>query len=177
MKKILPLLASLLMLAACGQTNTQDASKQEPAETSQAAETSATTNYKLTFLEDAEIYVDFNFTNKPEGLTVKVGNVELTESGKAKMTKGFDYEVGASFVNPINIYHIVDTGSAVSVGKSEGVDAEVASQRIGRYLENFANTQYGYRVYFCLSDKANGWSTTLPGVNESMNSNTGLLTA
>ena len=172
--KFLPLLASLMFVTACGQTNASQsqAPAQDPSSATQQSQ-QVQEEYKLTFLQNAEIYIDFNFTNAPAGLAIKIGETTLTASGKATMTKDFTFEVQGTFTNKINIYHVIDTGTARSAGKGEGMDAAVAKERIERYISNFSSKQYEYRIYFCLSDKANGWSTTLPGVDEAIKEYTG----
>ena len=175
MKKFIPLIASLLILASCGgKGSNADASSQPAGGESSAAEpSSAKEEVKLTFLEPGEIYIDLNFESAPTGLSVKIGDQTLTSSGKVKMTQDFNYEIEGVFTNSVNVYHIIDTGSARSVGASNGLDAEVALERIGQYLSNFASKQYEYRVYFCLSDKDKGWSKDLAGVDEILTAYTG----
>lgn len=171
MKKLLPLMASLLLLGACSTTDVPDSKPKDTSE--QSIATSVDTHF-LTFLEDGEIYVDLNFDNAPAGLSIKIGDTTLTASGKATMTKDFAFEVAGTFVNPINIYSVVDANGVKGVGKGEGFDAEIAKNRIEQYLGNYSRAQSGNRVYFCLSDKANGWSKTLPGVDEAIKSYSGL---
>lgn len=175
MKKLIPLMAALLLLSACGGSSGETSvSSSQGGDSSISQQSSgATEEYKLTFLNNAEIYVDFNFQTAPAGLAIKIGDQTLTSSGKVTMSKDFTYEVLGEFTAPINLYHIVDTGVATSCGFGEGVDAEVAKERVGRYLGNFASKQYGYRVYFCLSDQARGWSKTLANVDGLLSSYVG----
>ncbi|MBQ2070422.1 MAG: hypothetical protein II467_05785, partial [Bacilli bacterium] len=64
--------------------------------------------------------------------------------------------------------NVVDTGAGAAAGKANGVDADQIEGMAGRYLSNFSQKQYGYRCYLCFTDKENGWSTTLPGVDETI---------
>lgn len=170
MKKFLPLIATMLLLTACG-TSTNPS---QPTSTSGDPATSAAKDeHFLTFLSDKEIYIDFNFDNKPEGLSIKIGDTTLTESGKATMSKDISFQVNGTFTNSINIYHVTDAGGSKAAGKAEGLDADQAKTKIENYLEKFFNKQYEYRVYFCLSDKASGWSKTLPGVDGALKSYAG----
>ena len=176
MKKLIPLMAALLLLSACGGSSggeTSVSSSQGGDSSISEQSSGATEEYKLTFLNNAEIYVDFNFAAAPAGLAIKIGDQTLTSSGKVKMSKDFTYEVLGEFTAPLNLYHIVDTGIATACGAGEGIDAEVAKERVGRYLGNFAAKQYEYRVYFCLSDQTRGWSKTLANVNELLSSYVG----
>ena len=169
MKKMIPLLASMLLLAACTNspsTPSKTASTQENSETTTVV--TSQSQVALTFLEEGEIYVDFNFDAAPVGLSIKIGDSTLTSSGKAKMTQNFEYAVNGTFDKPMNVYRVVDTDGAVSAAKSEGYDANGVKTYLERNLANFAEKQYGYRIYLCLSDKASGWSKTLPGVDESI---------
>lgn len=168
MKKLLPLLASVLLLTACGNnpstsSGTSNTSIEPPSVTSEVS-------HVLTFLNDGEIYIDFNFQNAPEGLAIKVGETTLSASGKATMSQNFTFEVSGTFANSLNIYYCIDANGSVGGGKSNGVDAEIVKDRIDRYLTNFSSRQYEYRVYFCLSDQENGWSKTLEGVDGAMRS-------
>lgn len=173
MKRLLPLLASILLLTACGansSTSTPASISSEPA--SQTSQTSQKTNV-LAFLNDGEIYIDLNFDNAPQGLSLKIGNTTVTESGKATMSKDFAFELNGTFGNSVNIYYVVDAKGSAAAGKSEGVDGDQAKSMIERYFANYASKKYEYRVYFCLSDKASGWSKTLPGVDETIRSYSG----
>ena len=172
MKKLLPLMACLMLLTACGANN--NSSKAAEQSSAPTASSTPADNHKLTFLEDGEIYIDFNFNTAPAGLSIKIGDTTLTASGKAKMSKDFTYEINGTFAASVNIYSIVDTGEAASANKADGMDAEVVKSRIETYFGNYSSKQYEYRIYFCLSDKANGWSTTLPGVDETIKSYSGL---
>ena len=169
MKRFIPLIASLMILASCG-GGSQGGSQNPGASSNPPQQTSSQqgASHKLTFIEDGEIYIDFNFDNPPAGLSIKIGDSTLTAAGKAKMSKDFTYEVKGTFAASMNIYYAIDTGEARSAGKFEGIDAEVLQERIGRYISNFASKQYEYRIYFCLSDKTNGWSKTLAGVDETI---------
>ena len=170
MKRFLPLLASILLLTACeinSSTSTPTSISSEP-----ASQTSQKTDV-LTFLNDGEIYIDLNFDNAPQGLSLKIGNTTVTESGKATMSKDFAFELNGTFGDSVNIYYVVDTKGSAAAGKSEGVDGDRAKSMIERYFANYASKQYEYRVYFCLSDKASGWSKTLPGVDETIRSYSG----
>lgn len=170
MKRFLPLLASILLLAACGtnsSTSTPASISSEP-----ASQTSQKTDV-LTFINDGEIYIDFNFDNAPQGLSLKIGNTTVTESGKATMSKDFAFELNGTFGDSVNIYYVIDAKGSASAGKSEGVDGDRAKSMIERYFANYASKQYEYRVYFCLSDKASGWSKTLPGVDGTIRSYSG----
>ena len=176
MKKFLPLIASLLLLGACGSSNPSSSStpSSQPSSSSSSSESSSAKERFLTFLSDGELYIDFNFENAPEGLSIKVGDTTLTSSGKVTMSENFTYEVTGTFVNPINIYSVIDANGAKGTGKGEGHDAEIAKDRIERYLSNYSRSQYQYRVYFCLSDQPSGWSKTLPGVDGALRSSSGL---
>ena len=177
MKKFLPLVASLMLLAACGGANQpQGGSPSQPqASDSEPAATSsqASEEYKMTFLQNSEIYIDFNFNEAPEGLSIKIGNTTLTASGKATMSQNFTYEVNGTFSKALNVYYAIDTGGANAAGALNGLDAEMVKTRLGQYFDNFKQRQYQYRIYFCLTDKENGWSKTLAGVDEIIRSKTG----
>lgn len=176
MKKFIPLMAALLLLSACGGSSggeTSVSSSQGGDSSISQQSSGATEEYKLTFLNNAEIYIDFNFQTAPAGLAIKIGDQTLTSSGVAKMSKDFTYEVLGEFTAPINFYHIVDTGVATACGVGEGVDAEVAKERVGRYLGSFASRLSEYRIYFCLSDQARGWSKTLANVDGLLSSSVG----
>ena len=171
MKKIFPFVASLLLLASCGSASSPSSSAQQSQKTAEQTSEptpSSVTNNVLTFLNDGEIYIDFNFSKAPEGLAIKIGEQTLTTSGKVKMSQNFTYEVSGTFDEKLNVYQVIDTGGAVSAGKGEGVDPAVIQSRIERYLKNFSEKQYGYRIYFCISDQASGWSKTLEGVDKAM---------
>ena len=170
MKKLIPLFATMLLLASCGTAgNTSTVTPESKALESQSVESVApTTNYVLTFLEDGELYIDMNFDKAPEGFSVKIGETTLTASGKVKMTKDFEFKVNGTFTDAMNIYNVVDTGAGAAAGKANGVDADQIEGMAGRYLTNFSQKQYGYRCYLCFTDKENGWSTTLPGVDETI---------
>ena len=173
MKKLITLMASLLLLTACGGSGSGEASTPAGDSSAPAQSSAQQDEHKLTFLEDGEIYIDFNFDNKPTDLAIRIGETTLTASGKAKMTKDFSYEIKGAFTASVNMYHAIDANGSTSAGKGEGIDAEAVAERANRYLGNFASKQYGYRVYFCLSDKANGWSKDLAGVDEIIKSYTG----
>ena len=176
MKKLFPLVVSMLLLASCsgGATTssfTPTASSAEATSSKEASEeSSASTNFVLTSLADSEIYIDFNFAKAPEGLSVKIGDTTLTASGKVKMTKGFTYEIGGAFGEANYIYHIVDTGvSAAAGGASNSINAEKAKELLDRYLKKFSSGDYyEYRIYICLTDQASGWSKTMPGVDATL---------
>ena len=167
MKRLLPILSAMLLLASCGASPASSSatglSTEEKTDTA-----SETVKNTLTFLDNGEIYVDFNFETAPEGLSIKVGDTELTASGKAKMAQGFKYEVKGTFANPVHFYVIVDSGDFVATPISPNTAADKVEAEAKKYLANFASNQYEYRVYFCLTDKTSGWSKTLPGVNETL---------
>ena len=179
MKKLIPLVASLLLLAACGGNggsaaptpSSEPTVSSAPAQESSEA-TQSVTHY-LPFLDDGEIYVDINFDKAPEGLSVKVGETTFTSSGKTKMTQNFTYAVTGTFTEKMNIYYLIDAGGPLGGGAKEGYDADGVKEIIEKYLKNFSEKQYEYRVYLCLSDKANGWSKTLEGVDQGLKGFTG----
>ena len=166
MKKLILGAASLFLLASCGGQSSAPQASSAPSP--DASPSASVAKNVLTFLADKEIYVDLNFDAKPEGLSVKIGEKAFTESGKATMAKDFAYEIAGTFDKKTNIYCVIDAGGAVSASKSEGVDADAFQRIAERYLKNFSEKQYDYRVYFCLSDKASGWSKTLAGVDYAM---------
>ena len=168
MKKILPLLASIMLLSACGAGGTSTSGSASSSSEPTSSSSSSKNEHFLTFLNDGELYIDFNFDNAPEGLSIKIGDTTLTAPGKVTMSKDFTYQVSGTFANSINIYSVIDANGSKGVGKGEGIDSEIAKERIERYLGNYSSKQYGYRIYFCLSDKASGWSKTLPGVDEAI---------
>ena len=176
MKKLFPLVASMLLLASCSggaatSSSTPAASSSIETTSSKEAseESSASTNFVLTSLADSEIYIDFNFAKAPEGLSVKIGDTTLTASGKVKMTKGFTYEIGGAFGETNYIYHIVDTGSSAAGGASSGLNAEKSKELLDKYLKKFSSGDYyEYRIYICLTDQASGWSKTMPGVDATL---------
>ena len=176
MKKIFPLVASMLLLASCSggaatSSSTPAASPSAEATSSKEAseESSTSANFVLTSLADSEIYIDFNFTTAPEGLSVKIGDTTLTASGKVKMTKGFTYEIGGAFGETNYIYNIVDTGLAAAGGASTGLNAEKSKELLDKYLKKFSSGDYyEYRIYICLTDQARGWSKTMPGVDDTL---------
>ena len=171
MKKFIPIVASVLLLAACG--GNPETSKATGVSTTEESRATGLTTVEstaetatLTFLEPGEIYIDLNFEKAPEGLAVKIGSDTLTASGKVKMSKDFTYSVEGTFADKVNVYHVVDLGAGVvSAGKSEGRDGATATEFLGRLFKNFSERQYEYRIYLCLSDKASGWSKTLDGVD------------
>ena len=174
MKRLLPILSAMLLLASCGGTPAESKPTGLSTEESRVSAegkgdtTSEPAKSTLTFLENGEIYVDFNFETAPEGLSIKVGETELSASGKAKMAQGFKYEVKGTFANPVYFYVIVDSGDFVATPTSPNTAADKVEAEAKKYLANFASNQYEYRVYFCLTDKTSGWSKTLPGVNETL---------
>ena len=170
MKKLLPFVASILLLAACGGNNPAPAATTsvEPSVEASTAEASPAAKYVLTFLEDSELYVDFNFTNAPKDLSVKVGETTLTASGKAKMAKDFTYEFQGEITEEMYAYTVIDTGDMASGSAASKLVGEKATTLITNYLKNFSERTYEYRIYLCLTDKANGWSKTLPGVDETL---------
>ena len=177
MKRLLPILSAMLLLASCG--GTPDGSKPTGLSTEESRATGLSTEGKgdttsepakstLTFLENGEIYVDFNFETAPEGLSIKVGETELSTSGKAKMGQNFEYDIKGTFAKPVNFYVIVDSGDFVATPTSPNTAADKVAEEAKKYLGNFAKNQYEYRVYFCLTDQTSGWSKTLAGVNETL---------
>lgn len=167
MKKIIPLIATMLLMTACGNSQTSTSTSQGGSEASQQESSSQQAGPTLSFLQPSEIYVDFNFTTAPEGLSVKIGDTVLTAPGKATMTQGFTYEVKGTFAGKVSIYHAIDAGDGVvSGGKAENKDAGEVATLASNYLGNFANKQYDKRIYFCLTDQVGGWSKTLAGVND-----------
>lgn len=170
MKKFFPALASMMLLASCAgaPATTSHATGLSTPEETTSQETTSAAEYVLTFLENGELYIDFNFTTAPEGLSIKIGDNVVTASGKVKMTKDFAYEVKGTFAEKVNVYYVADLGGAASAGKSEGRDGDTVTDYLNKMLKNFSERQYEYRLYLCLSDKANGWSTTLPGVDETI---------
>ena len=172
MKKLIPLVASLLLLASCGNegsiTPPPSSAPVSSAPAQESSEATQLVTHYLSFLEDGEIYVDLNFDKAPEGLSVKIGETTFTSSGKAKMTQNFTYAVTGTFTEKMNIYYLIDAGAPLGGGIKEGYDADGVQSIIERYLKNFSEKQYGYRVYLCLSDKASGWSKTLEGVDQGL---------
>lgn len=162
-KKIVPLCASLLMLAACstgGSSSAQPSSEAAPSEPSSIVQT-----VKLTTIDPGKMYIDINFENKPEDFAIKVGSEVITETKTITPTAESVFTVEGA-LNNISIYYAVEYGAATNAGIIENVDEEVALTKVKGVLERLAKLNSETRIYVVITDKVGGWSKTVPGVND-----------
>ena len=168
MKKLLPLIAATLLLASCGGASSPS-SQSQPSEPASEPETSITSDAyaaQMTFLQDGEMYLDFNFKTRPAGFSVKINGNEVTESSKIKMSKDFTFEITCEYEGTINIYRINEiNGTGVSAGGASNQEAAKAKDFLDKLFKNVSERQYEYRFYICFSDQDKGWSKSLAGVD------------
>lgn len=167
MKKFFPLVASLLLLASCSESNVINSSDSSISQTSEQTSVSISKNV-LTFLEDGELYIDLNLTSIPEGFSIKINDKTLTATGKVTMTKDFTSQVNGTLEAPIYIYRIEDTGGVLGQGGGKVSDTANPVEMISAYLTRYAKRLYESRIYLCITDKEKGWDKTLAGVDASL---------
>jgi hypothetical protein len=162
-KRIVPLCASLLMLAACstgGSSSAQPSSEAAPSEPSSIVQT-----VKLTTIDPGKMYIDINFENKPEDFAIKVGSEVITETKTITPTAESVFTVEGA-LNNISIYYAVEYRSATNAGILENVDEEAALTKAKGVLERLAKLNSETRIYVVITDKVGGWSKPVPGVND-----------
>ncbi len=170
-KTILPALAALTLLASCGAGNASEptiASSEPTVASSKEAESTPTILQRaLTSLADGELYFDINLSSIPQGVSFSVGGAAVTESKKITMKQGMEFSFAGDFGKDIYIYHIIDGSSSVaSGGGKQTPDKWLAYSN--RIFGRFAETFYGDRVYFCITDTKGGWSKTFAGVDATL---------
>lgn len=162
--KIIPLLASMLLLGACnegGSTSTQ------PSTTTTSTSTIPTKIVKLTSIDPGKIYIDINFTTLPEGFAIKYADQTITSTTTISVPKDTTFTVEGS-LNNICLYRIQekDSDGTSTVGLGEHIDEEVASTITKKYLDLIAKNVEGIRAYVCITDTVDGYSKTVPGVSD-----------
>ena len=175
MKKALLLLAlPFLFLTACdggNNSNSGTTPKTDPSpsqtdpEPSTPSTPTVTTTY-MTTINEGDIYFDFNFTTPIEGFKIKVGDTEITQSGNHTLQKNQTYTVEGNPTIKYNIYEAIESGGVYQSSKSEGVTTEGLKSIVERHLNTYSAKNSNYRIYFCITDTAKGWSKTIPGVDD-----------
>ncbi len=177
MKKALLLLAlPLLFVAACdsnNNTNSGTTPKTDPTPSADPEPSTPVATTKMTTIGLNEIYFDFNFTTPIEGFKIKVGTDEYTTSGKQTLKKNQTYVFEGTPSKAYNIYSAIEADGVTNASASTGVSVDGLKTIIERNLNRFAKFESDYRIYFCITDTANGWSKTIPGVDEIISSYTG----
>ena len=162
MKKLLIIalaLAATLALASCGEKK-----ENEPAKTTEAAsvqttaapatESKASAADRLAFLEKGEIYFDINLSSGVfDDLKIKVGDQEVTKSGKIKVNEN-DKPTVEGTGSDKDIYAVIYSGGLVN-------QVVIAPKDLQRTLEIYFNTFAKEKSYIYISDKADGFDTTL----------------
>ena len=171
MKKALLLLAlPLLFVAACdsnNNTNSGTTPKQDPtpAADPEPATPAATTTY-MTTIEEGKAYIDINFTEAIPGFKIKFGTTEITETTKIDFVKDTEFTVEGTPAKKYYAYFALEKDGSWTGSKSLAVDAERYIGYVQSKLNVYAKTRSDYRVYVCLTDTEQGWSKTIPGVDE-----------
>lgn len=178
MKKALLLLAlPLLFVAACdskNNTNSGTTPKTDPTPSTEPEPTpTPAQTTKMTTIGLNEIYFDFNLTTPIEGFKVKVGTEEYTTSGKQTLKKNATYTVEGEPSKGYYIYAALEADGVTNASAGGLVDADALINMIARRLNSYSNLQSDYRIYVCITDTENGWSKTIPGVNDIISSYTG----
>ena len=179
MKKALLLLAlPFLFLTACdggNNSNSGTTPKTDPSpsqtdpEPATPSTPTVTTTY-MTTINPGSIYFDFNLTTPIEGLKIKVDGTEITQSGLQTIKKNKTYEVEGTPSQKFNYYAALEwnsgTGASTNTNVMTGVDASKFQEMVGKYLNKYAAFEGDYRIYVCITDVTNGWSKTIPGVDD-----------
>ena len=170
MKKALLLLAlPLLFVAACdsnNNTNSGTTPKQDP--TPEADPDPATPAAKTTYMttiNEGEIYFDFNLSTPIEGLKIKTATKEYV-AGKQTYEKNTTYTFEGTSTTKYNVYEAIESGGVYQSSKSEGITTEGLKSIVERHLNAYSKSDSNYRIYFCITDTAKGWSKTIPGVDD-----------
>ena len=164
MKKLLIIalaLAATLALASCGEKKESETAKttaapkaQTTTEAVKATESKASAADRLAFLEKGEIYFDINLSSGVfDDLKIKVGDQEVTKSGKIKVNEN-DKPAVEGTGSDKDIYAVIYSGGLVN-------QVVIAPKDLQRTLEIYFNTFAKEKSYIYISDKADGFDTTL----------------
>ncbi len=162
--KIIPLLASMLLLGAC---NEGSSTSTQPSTTTTSTSTIPTRVVKLTSIEPGKIYIDINFATLPEGFAIKYADQTITATTTISVSKDTTFIV-EGFLNNICLYRIQekDSDGTSTVGLGEHIDEEAAKDIAKKYLDLVAKNSEGFRSYICITDTVDGYSKSVPGVSD-----------
>lgn len=171
MKKALLLLAlPLLFVVACdskNNTNSGTTPKTDPTPSTEPEPTptpAQTTTY-MTTINEGEIYFDFNLSTPIEGLKIKTATKDYVV-GKQTYEKNTTYTFEGTSTAKYNVYEAIESGGVYQSSKSEGITTEGLKSIVERHLNAYSKSDSNYRIYFCITDTAKGWSKTIPGVDD-----------
>lgn len=170
MKKALLLLAlPLLFVAACdsnNNTNSGTTPKTDPTPSTDPEPSTpvATTTY-MTTINEGEIYFDFNLTTAIEGLKIKSETKDYV-AGKQAFEKNAKFTFEGTPTVKYNLYEAIESGGVYQSAKKEGISTEGLKDMVERHLNAYSKLSGNYRIYFCITDTAQGWSKTIPGVDD-----------
>lgn len=164
-KTIIPLVASMLLLAACN--NSEGSTSTQPSTTTTSTSTIPTRIVKLTSIEPGKIYIDINFATLPEGFAIKYADQTITSTTTITVPKDTTFTVEGA-LNNICLYRIQenDSDGTSAVGLGEHIDEEAAKDIAKKYLDLVAKNSEGFRSYICITDTVDGYSKSVPGVSD-----------
>jgi hypothetical protein len=170
-------LFALVSCAGASNVNPSESSKEEqasqPAESKEASATSEP-SFLEDILKEGEVYVDLHLSGDAQkSFKVKIGDAELTASGKAAMTESttFDVSVEAEEGKKFYVYQVFSQQSDNRIVVDHRVNVGIRADKLAEVLGKIdVASKPGKRLYIAILEDPADWDKNLnEGLNKYLN--------